>query len=198
MSVMPRLIDHDERRAEIAAALGRIVLREGPSGISIRDVATEAGLSAGSLRHVFADKAELLEFSMRNIYQQVSIRVRGRQRIRDPLRRAQAILAELLPLDDERRIEMHVNLALVSESVSHPGVGAAALEAHIGLRLACRSVLADLATHGIVDDRLDLDQEATRLHAVIDGLAMHVLLAGADTPADAKSVLRQHLDSLRA
>ena len=61
---MPKLIDHDGRRHEIAHAVWRIVLRDGVSAVSIRDVAAEAGLAVGSVRHVFGTKAELLEYSM--------------------------------------------------------------------------------------------------------------------------------------
>ena len=116
---MPKLIDRDERRAEIAEALWRIVLREGASGVSVREVAAEANISVGSLRHVFADKEELLEFSMRLIYERVALRIRRHDRIRNPLRWAEAVLSEVLPLDDDRRVEMHVNIAMVTLSLIH-------------------------------------------------------------------------------
>lgn len=194
---MPRLIDHTERRSEIAEALWRIALREGVSGVSIREVAAEAGISAGSLRHVFADKEELLEFSMRLIYDRVAARIEERARIRDPLRRADAILAELLPFDDNRRVEMHVNLAMVTESVAHPGLATAAVEAHEGLRALCVRVLSDLREHGLVDGDRDLDAEALRLHALIDGLAMHLLLAGTDSRDQTRAAVSEHLASLK-
>ncbi|MHC3002927.1 TetR/AcrR family transcriptional regulator [Gordonia sp. GN26] len=195
---MPKLIDRDERRAEIAEALWRIVLREGVSGVSVREVAGEAGISVGSLRHVFADKSELLEFSMRLIYERVAERVRTHGRVRDPLRRAEAILAELLPMDDNRRVEMHVNLALLTESVAHPGLAQAAREAFDGLRGLCAAVLTELRDQKVVATSVDVDSEAVRLHALIDGLAMHLLLDGSDSPARARRALRDHLHGLRA
>ena len=60
---MPRLIDHDARRAEIADAAWRVILREGVTGASVRTVAAEAGLSSGSLRHVFATQSALLVYA---------------------------------------------------------------------------------------------------------------------------------------
>ena len=57
---MPKLIDHDRRREEIAEATWRVIHAEGISGISIRTVAAEAGISTGSIRHVFPSKTELL------------------------------------------------------------------------------------------------------------------------------------------
>ena len=57
---MPKLIDHDRRREEIAEATWRVIHAEGISGVSIRTVAAEAGISTGSIRHVFPSKTELL------------------------------------------------------------------------------------------------------------------------------------------
>ncbi|UPG67915.1 TetR/AcrR family transcriptional regulator [Gordonia hongkongensis] len=193
---MPKLIDRDGRRAEIAEALWRIVLREGASGVSVREVAAEANISVGSLRHVFGDKEELLEFSMRLIYERVALRIREHDRIRDPLRWAEAVLSEVLPLDDERRVEMHVNLAMVTESVAHPGLADAAREAHDGLRSLCRTVLGVLDEHGLIGAGRELDSQAIAVHALVDGLAMHLLLADTDSPARAQRVLREYLTGL--
>ncbi|QIK46468.1 TetR family transcriptional regulator C-terminal domain-containing protein [Gordonia hongkongensis] len=193
---MPKLIDRDGRRAEIAEALWRIVLREGASGVSVREVAAEANISVGSLRHVFGDKEELLEFSMRLIYERVAVRIRRHDRIRNPLRWAEAVLSEVLPLDDERRVEMHVNLAMVTESVAHPGLADAAHEAHDGLRSLCRTVLGVLDEHGLIGAGRDLDSHAIAVHALVDGLAMHLLLVDTDSPARAQRVLREHLTGL--
>ncbi|MFW0794312.1 TetR family transcriptional regulator C-terminal domain-containing protein [Gordonia sp. CPCC 205515] len=194
---MPKLIDHDARRAEIAEALWRVVVRDGVSGVSIRDVAAEAGISAGSLRHVFTDKEDMLAFSMRLIYIRVGERVNGHTSISDPMRRAEAILSEVLPFDDNRRAEMHVNLALVTDAVTHPGLAAAGLEAHDGLRSLSRHVLVDLRDHGLVDPGRDLEAEAMRLHALIDGLAVHLLLGHNDAPRRVRMLVRDHLASLR-
>ena len=57
---MPKLIDHDSRREEIAEATWRVIHAQGISGVSIRTVAAEAGISTGSVRHVFPSKTDLL------------------------------------------------------------------------------------------------------------------------------------------
>lgn len=193
---MPKLIDRDARRAEIAEAVWRIVLRDGVSAVSIRDVAAEAGISSGSLRHVFATKQDLLAYSMRLIADRATARVRTHLGMRNPLSRAEAILAEVMPFDDERRVEMHVNLALVTDAVAYPELAVAALEAHDALRALCRGVLEDLAEHGIVDAALDLDDEAMRLHALVDGLAVHLLLGRNDSPSQVRRVVHEHLVGL--
>lgn len=188
---MPKLIDHDARRTEIAEALYRIVLRDGISAVSIRDVAAEAGISTGSLRHLFATKDEMLTFSMRMIYDRAHLRMQRHVGITDPLRRAEALVHELLPLDDTRRVEMCVNLALITDAPGNHGLTDEALRAHNGVREVCR-----LAVVGIMSDGDAVDSEAMRLHALIDGLAMHLLVRRTDAPSAVRALVRAHLVGL--
>ena len=62
---MPKIVDHEQRRTEIAEALWRVVARQGLEGATIRAVAAEAGWSRGIVEHYFDNKEELLAFSCR-------------------------------------------------------------------------------------------------------------------------------------
>lgn len=193
---MPRLIDHDERQQHIAEAVWRVIRRDGVSAVSVREVAAEAELSAGSLRHIFASKAELLAYSMQLVHVRARDRIGAHLQITDPRERALAVLGETLPLDETRRCEMEVNLALISEAPAHPSLREIALSAHDALRFACTGVLTSLANNGLVDSSRDIGAEALRLHALIDGLAMHLVLGGNDAPEVAAAALAAHVDSL--
>src|SRR6195952_5243246 len=57
---MPRLIDADLRRAEIAVLAARLIADEGIEKLSFRSLATAAGASTTVITHYFADKQELL------------------------------------------------------------------------------------------------------------------------------------------
>lgn len=193
---MPKLIDHDRRQQDIAEAVWRVILRDGISAVSVRDVAAEAQLSTGSLRHVFASKADLLAYSMRLVHVRARDRILAHLDVADPRTRALAALSELLPLDDVRRCEMEVNLALVADAPSHAELGAIARDAQRSMREGCVAILADLARHGLLAPSRDVDAEAMRLHALIDGAAMHVVLGETDSPDSALAMLTAHLDSL--
>ena len=195
---MPKLIDQDSRRHEIAHAVWRIVLRDGVSAVSIRDVAAEAGLAVGSVRHVFGSKAELLEYSMALVHEQTRDRVAAHFAIKDPRKFAEAVLAELLPLDDQRRTEMAVNMAVVAESPSHPGLHRVALDAQQAVSEACVAVLTRLRHDDLIRPGADMAYEAERLHALVDGLALHALTAERKDlrPKAILSVLRAHLAEL--
>ena len=73
---MPKIVDHEARRKELAEAAWRVIRREGLEGASVRNVAKEAGMSLGSLRHYFATQSELLAFSMRMVGERVKERIK--------------------------------------------------------------------------------------------------------------------------
>jgi AcrR family transcriptional regulator len=60
---MPKVVDHEVRRAEIAEALWRVVAREGIDAATIRAVAAEAGWSRGIVEHYFDSKDALVLYA---------------------------------------------------------------------------------------------------------------------------------------
>ena len=57
---MPKLVDHDARRAELARAAGRSIATLGLAGVTLREIAAEAGCTTGALAHYFDGKEALL------------------------------------------------------------------------------------------------------------------------------------------
>ncbi|MBM7517851.1 TetR/AcrR family transcriptional regulator [Nocardioides nitrophenolicus] len=192
---MPRTIDHDERRQRIGEAVWRLVLREGVGTVSLRTVAAEADLVLGSLRHSFPTKAELLAFAMRLAHERAAARISRHAAIRDPRRRAVAALRELLPLDDERTVEMRVHLALMAEGPRHEELTTLADTAHDAIGELCRRLLTDLRDAGLVAPQRHLGRETTALHALVDGLALHAMRDPGRRRA-ATRALDDHLDAL--
>jgi AcrR family transcriptional regulator len=191
---VPRLVDHEQRREELAAALWRLVLREGIEAASVRRVAAEAGWSTGSLRHYFQTQPELLAFAMELVVERVTARVEALTPEPDPRRMAARLLHEVLPLDAERHAEMQVWLAFTARSFVEPGLRTLRDRAHTGLRSLC-GIAAELLG---VPSR-DRERAAERLHALVDGLAMHAVLDPATTtPARQVELLAAELDALAA
>jgi AcrR family transcriptional regulator len=189
---MPRVVDHEERREELAAALWRLVLREGIEAASVRRVAAEAGWSTGSLRHYFQTQSELLAFAMELVVQRVTARVEALTPDPNPRPMAERLLHELLPLDAERHAEMQVWLAFTARSFVEPGLRALRDRAHTGLRSLC-VIAAELL--GVPSP--DRERDAERLHALIDGLALHAVLDSATTtPARQVELLGAELDAV--
>ena len=177
---MPKLVDHDHRRAELASALWQLVMRDGIEAASLRGVAAESGCSTGSLRHYFATHAELLAFAMELVAERVAERVRA---LREQGATAAQLLEQVLPLDDERLAEAQVWLAFTTRALVDPQLKHLRDSAHTALRGLCREAAALTGT-------ADPELEGERLHALVDGLALHALLDPAiTTPARQRTLL---------
>ena len=61
---MPRVVDHDERRRQIARVVSDIAAERGLSDVSFREVAGRAGVSVSLVQHYFGDKANLLKTTL--------------------------------------------------------------------------------------------------------------------------------------
>jgi AcrR family transcriptional regulator len=196
---MPRFVDPDRRRAALAEAVWTVIRRDGLQRASVRNVAREAGLSMGSLRHYFASQSELLCFAMGLVGDRAAARVAALAPAADPRRAAERLLHELVPLDDERRAESEVWLAFTGHALVDPAQRAIHQRIHDQLNGACARAITILADAGLTADDLDLPLEAARLHALLDGLAVHAVMRPDQLPpARVTAVISRHLDTLTA
>jgi AcrR family transcriptional regulator len=197
-SGVPKVVDVAQRRRELAEAMWRVVRRDGLDRASVRNVAREAGLSMGSLRHYFASQSELMAFALRVVIDRVGARIRALGAVpSDPRQRAALILDQLLPMDPERSAENEVWLAFTARAMVDPQLSDLHRECYDHLRKVCRSVVDALAT--TVRGRVDVDLEADRLHALIDGLAVHAAThPDRNPPERMRAIVDRHLDDLLA
>ena len=100
------------------------------------------------------------------------------------------MLAELLPLDEERRREAAVWLAFVARARVDPELRDIGEQADETLRAIVRHALDPLAL-------ADVELAVEDTHALVDGLALHaVLQPGRPTPVLMRRVLQAHLERL--
>ncbi|MPV50231.1 MULTISPECIES: TetR/AcrR family transcriptional regulator [unclassified Pseudactinotalea] len=195
---MPKLIDHDQRREQIAEATWRVVLAEGISSVSIRTVAAEAGISTGSLRHVFPTKTELLVHAMQLVDQRAWERIQHHLEEPDPRSLVIAVIRELLPLDAERRAEMQVNIALIAEAPGNDQIRQVRDETYAVLRDACRRMVTHIHQADLAAPELDIEAATTALHGLVDGLAVHMLVNPEPTFAQqALQAIEDNIDGLK-
>lgn len=184
-------MDRDARKAQLAEAVWRIILDHGVSAVSVRTVAEQAGVAVGSLRHVFPTRAELVAFSAELSVQRATERILATPPSDDPREHALAVIKNLLPLDAGSRAEFEVNLALFADHAALPEI--ATIRDHAHRRLGALSVRLIGTLTGVSSTPEALAQ-ARRLHALIDGLALHLLH---QSPADdctwAVDVIRREL-----
>ena len=113
-ALVPKIVDHDLRRQELMSATWRVIARTGIVGVTTREIAREAEVSTGVLAHYFASKEDLLMGSLRMLHQQFFTRVADRTQGLLGLDAIRVIMAEALPLDDERLLEAQIELNFIA------------------------------------------------------------------------------------
>lgn len=188
---VPKVVDPVERRRELAQAVWRVVRRDGLDRASVREVAREAGVSMGSLRHYFGSQSELMTFAMRLVIERIEERLAVLDLPKDPVSAARLVFAELLPLDEKRQAENEVWLAFTARALVDPELRGLRHEAYDLLRSACRRWVAPLLPE-MAEEAVEM--EAERLFALLDGLAVHGAMRPGQATADRLiAVLDHHL-----
>jgi AcrR family transcriptional regulator len=145
----------------------------------------------GSLRHDFGTQSELVVYAMRLVIDRIRARIEPLEPASDRRWWVQSVLEELLPLDADRRAESEVWLAFTGRALVDPALRALRDESYDLLRALCQRLVSELA------GGLDIEVEAERLYAVVDGLLVHaVMRPDLAPPALVRRVLGRHLDSL--
>jgi TetR/AcrR family transcriptional repressor of bet genes len=100
---MPKIVDHEKRRDEIALVACRVVAECGFDQATVVRIAREAGYTTGMVAHYFDTKQEIVIAALRLMLRRIDERLlRNSEADRPELL---ALLMEMLPVDEERYIE---------------------------------------------------------------------------------------------
>ncbi|MEK4665705.1 TetR/AcrR family transcriptional regulator [Priestia sp. FSL H7-0729] len=194
---MPKIVDHDKQRVLVAEAAWRIIRRDGMEQASVRNIAEEAGISVGSMRHYFSTQSELLRYAMNLVSERVSNRIQQMSFTGSPLDNMKCLLLELLPNTDEKLAEMEVWYAFTARSKTDSTLKELADTVYDELRQAVSYVITHLNEHDLTQPDLDIGLEIERLYALVDGLGIHTVLRPDKMNAKLMDdVLTLHLASL--
>jgi AcrR family transcriptional regulator len=199
---VPKVVDHSERRREIAEAVWRVLMRDGLRGASVRAVVAESGLSSGAIRHYFSSHDDLLRFAGHVVVERGPDRIASvlRNRRVVPRRRAALLLEELVPLDHRRQTETLVFAALADLDRARPADRRFRLDAYDGCRAIARMAVLLLAGAEVTNEPITplpgrWERIAERLHLVTDGLAgQYLFYPGLHEPNELSRILRRAVD----
>lgn len=194
---MPKIVDHEARRKEIADVTWQVIRRDGLDKASIRNIAKEADMSVGSIRHYFEDQDELLSFSMKLVSERVRERIKGLKLTGDPKSDIERLVLELVPVDDERRTEAQVWASFTGRTITDPAVRALSQEVHDSIAMAFRMIMTKMEAGHLLKEGVVPELEIMRFQALVDGLAVHgVTRPEKVTTSKIKKVVSYHLDSI--
>jgi AcrR family transcriptional regulator len=212
-------VDADQRRQDVVDAVFRIIASDGLERASLREVAEEAGLAVGSVRHYFSSSEDLLVHSFRVVVDRITRRLsKAAEAVeactpatREYRTAVLTLLGQILPLDEERAVDSCVWLAFKNAARIRPFLAQEADRSHRAVARVMGQVVMELTegpsqasaagmeeTEGSRSlDRQVLVIEAERLLAVLEGLSMHALLQPEwMTTQMCHDVLESHLRSL--
>jgi AcrR family transcriptional regulator len=196
---VPKRVDHDQRRREIAEALFRIAATRGLQAVTLRAVAAEAGIWMNLVQHYFPTKEEMLRFGWQRIAELGAARagegIAHALQTGDERAIVRAYLLGVLPTDERGRMVCAVQIAYLAVDVTR-GSQAPDQEAPMPhLVHALTEQLRHAQQRNRIPAHLDLQLEADALATMTAGLLTGMLVKAYDTKK-ATAIIDYRLDQL--
>lgn len=192
---MPIIVDHDERRLQIAAVVKRMVAKSGLEAVTFRNVAREAGFSSTIVSHYFRDKRDLLSFTFHSVH------TLAIERIEDAFKQHANLLdcfEEVLPIDTPKLVDWQAWFGFWGKATSDDALAAGRMAGTEGTHRLFKRILEHAQLEGELPEHLDLDFHATRLQMFINGLAAFVVIAPENwPPARQRAMLAVEIEVIR-
>ena len=184
---MPRHVDHDARREEIADVAAALIASRGPANVSLRSLAAATGGSTSAVTHYFADRRELLQHAYRAAIRHARARIDAIADDQpDPLR---AYCEAVLPLDSDRRRDWQTWVAFHGAAVGDPALAEMQRWRVTAFREMLAEVIAAEQAAGAIDRSLDPATESRHLLSLVHGIASEAAFDEDDWPAERQYAL---------
>jgi AcrR family transcriptional regulator len=172
---MPKIVDHDQRRRELAEAAWKVIVEHGIDGATTREIAREAGYSSGVLSHYYERKDDILLEALLISHTTITDRL---DRQLQPLRGLAALRAfchDEVPLTDQHARETHLEISFWSRALVNDDLrDVQRVESTRWRRVLRGLVVGAQESRELVAADPDLITEI--LAGLIDGLSVHALL----------------------
>lgn len=197
---MPKRVDHDERRREIAAAVARLAAERGLNDVSFREVAAEAGMSVALVQHYFGTKHNMLVGTLDLVSAAMGRRIeKGLARLdadATPFDRVREVATSFIPVDAETRQAMLVYHGFAGAALTDPALRSdgAFSGGRATIGFFAEQLAAAKGPNG-AGGSIDPGRDALALLSLVLGLSLSVLL-GQVTEKAALDILNHHLRRL--
>ncbi|MCI1024895.1 TetR/AcrR family transcriptional regulator [Pseudomonas putida] len=173
---MPKIVNHELRRAEITQAVIRSIAKEGLANVTIRGISREGGFSSGTLAHYFNSKEDLINFAFDEIskyaFARIEARVAAYSKAADKVR---AVIEELTPqVSDEH--DAVISVSFWAAARQDEALRRKFHDVYENLRSHLRDYIGEGLTSGEFTIQGQLEDEIDFIVAVTDGLLVSFLL----------------------
>ncbi len=173
---MPKVVDHDERRTEIIAATMRVIGRVGLTETTVREIAKEAGYSNGVLAHYFTNKQQILVMAHLAAFEIATGRINSQTGGVFTLEALRTAILEALPLDEQRRLEAHIDVSFWAYALLDPELQRVRTQSHVESIAFWQEKAASTREAGHIHTSATDNEIATDIMVLIDGLSAEALL----------------------
>jgi len=195
---MPKVVDHDAQRVKFAEAAMSLIARHGLEGVTMRAVATEAGLSYGSLFHYFSSKDELLMHVVQHTALLQTRRVNEFTSQYSGLKALEHLLCDDAIITESSRDDWMVWVTFLYKAALQASFAEMHAELIEGWLARIRRLLEDAQEAGEIRRSLDVDFEAKAIWAYSAGIGQLSLLHAELLPVDVqKQLITAYLEKLR-
>ena len=195
--------DHEARRAEVSAAVWRVLTERGFAGLTLRAVAGELGATTGLLTHYFPSKRALLRYALDLLDEAHAARPRPHTEAAGPgaegLAALRAALLDILPLTAESTAGGRIWVSSWDAALADPELAGD----HAARYRRARTRMAGFAA--AAQDRGELRTDRTpedlagAAQSFVLGLVVQALFAPQEFPADRqRAMLDAYLADLAA
>jgi len=191
---VPRIVDHERRRQDIAKVVSKLVLEGGTEAVTLRRVAELCGYSTTVICHYFASKVEMLTYTQRLAWQNgLNNVVKASTAGKDLL----GCLEMCLPNTPKRWEDWHCWLAFWGLSHKEKAVKAAWREGKDVSHGILAMLVRKAQEEGEFDPACDPEETALHLQIAVNGIATLVAQDREAWPARRqREVLVQHIRRL--
>ncbi|PSL42423.1 TetR family transcriptional regulator [Salsuginibacillus halophilus] len=175
---MPKRVDYEERKDQIIEAMFRIIYQHGFEKTTLREIAKEAGLSLGSVQHIFPKQQDIYIFAMDVIYYRFQQRMEeAAQADKGGFEYAVGMIKQIVQVNsEEERIENDIWLKFSIMATMNP--------AYQGTKTAFRDVnynfakkiLRELSERGFANPFNDIEESARSLTIFMHGLVFESVI----------------------
>ncbi|MGO4255928.1 TetR/AcrR family transcriptional regulator [Marmoricola sp. RAF53] len=176
---MPKIVDHDMRRAELADVVLDLIAESGIKAVTTRAVAERAGWSTGVVSHYFGSHHGLLLAALRRaaeVQGRMFREARAASGDQEPMARLKTLFRSALPLTERRLAMCRVFLVFYAEAGVAPEAKEEISDYLAAWRRMVLRLVAEAQQLGDIDATLDPHRIATELVALADGFAIHASL----------------------
>jgi AcrR family transcriptional regulator len=194
---MPKIVDHQERRLAFAEAAYRVIARSGIDGLTVREIAKEAGFTTGALSHYFQSKDQVLIQAASYIGIVVRAQMQDSQQSHKGLKALRLVVHQALPMTPDLQGAWRVWLGLWQRSGQNREVGNLMQMRYFEWLDRVAMLVEGAQATGELAADIDAKLAAQTIVAAVDGIGARVMLAGYDIPSrQQKAIIDNVIDNL--